>query len=175
MSIVVIFNSDNASGWKDEGSLPYMRRELSRLIDGLTWRHKFQLIVTRGGGHRQLPTPEGERDLQPARRDYKLAAHRWLKIIQPARRRGECDPRGAIDDAYDMDGGPPDVVYFIIDGPIDKLTIDTVERVNKNIAQVPIHVIALRKNSSERLLQKIAEMTGGSYKHIPEAVLQRRY
>ena len=85
--------------------------------------------------------------------------------------RGDTLPVPAIQIAFSFTP-PPDAIYFMTDGRFspdrEKEMIASIRRLMRRTGIRPtIHTISFVDKDAERLLRRIARMTGGSYTHVP--------
>ena len=77
------------------------------------------------------------------------------------------DPVPALRAAFNVPGGPPDLIYFMTDGQFDRSVVNRIRQWNKS-GRVKVNTIAFlwRDPASERLLKQIAKESGGRYKFV---------
>lgn len=63
----------------------------------------------------------------------------------------------------------PDAIYFMTDGEFERAYVREIARLNEQY-HIPIHCITFVSNKGERLMQRIAEDSGGTYTHVPGPV-----
>jgi hypothetical protein len=60
----------------------------------------------------------------------------------------------------------PDAIYFMTDGEFERNYVREIARLNEQY-HVPIHCITFVSRKGERLMERIAEDSGGTYTHVP--------
>ncbi|MEZ6090118.1 MAG: hypothetical protein R3C05_19240 [Pirellulaceae bacterium] len=89
-----------------------------------------------------------------------------VQFLQQTGSFGGTDPTPAFRDAFEL-SPPPDIIYFMTDGLFDPSVVGEVARLNTKRPKVQVHAISFIDNSSESLMRRIAEDSGGTYTHVP--------
>lgn len=87
---------------------------------------------------------------------------RWLNEIDPT---GGTEPVPAFQRAFALEHRP-DVIFFLTDGQIPDKTADIVAEMNRRGARVVVNTIAFGDPTSQDLLQRIADESGGTYRFV---------
>ncbi len=134
-----------------------LKAELDRSIRGLLEASRFNVVFFSTGS-----VAMGDR------RDWMNATDpnkKWAReMIQKIRADGATEPLPAFKLVFTL-RPRPDAIYFMTDGEFDEANIAEIARLNAEY-RIPIHCISLISREGEPLLKKIADQSGGSYKHF---------
>jgi len=137
-----------------------LRSELTRSIDGLLEHSSFAVIFYSGASRILGGRPRWMR----ASQRYKTLADREIRAISEG---GGTNPLPAFEIVFSL-RPRPDAIYFMTDGLFPSSVAAYVAQMNETGGRrTPIHCISFVSRESERLLQSIAEQSGGTYTHIP--------
>ncbi len=132
-----------------------VKLELFKTISQMTEEQKFFVIFFADDA---LPMPA--RNLVPPRRRTRNLCMEWIGGIRTF---GNTEPQNAVVMALKL---KPDIIYFLTDGNFDRDTVKSAKR--HNPTKIPIHTIGFGDNTGEVRMKEIAELTGGTYRFIPE-------
>lgn len=132
-----------------------VKLELFKTISQMTEEQKFFVIFF---AEDALPMPA--RNLVSATPENQKLAMEWIGGIRTF---GNTEPQNAVVMALKL---KPDVIYFLTDGNFDRDTVKSAKR--HNPTKIPIHTIGFGDNTGEVRMKEIAELTGGTYRFIPE-------
>ncbi len=154
---------------------PYVRAELVRSVGQLIPRQSYTVIFFADGKPDEL-TVNGRSELHNATDANKAETRKWAEERIPQSFKGSTDPRQALERAFRVPGGPPQLIYLLTDGMFPNETLDTLRRLNPG-KKVHINTIMFkdRPPEAEKLLQQIASESGGVYKFISEEALGTEY
>ena len=152
------------SGSMADKRLAALQRELTRSIDGLL-EHSSFAVVFYSNTARILG---GRMNWMRANQRHKTLADREIRAVAAG---GGTDPTTAFEIVFNM-RPRPDAIYFMTDGEFPRSVAAVVAQLNESGGQrTPVHCISFIERTSEQLLRSIAEQSGGTYTHIPEAGL----
>ena len=140
--------------------LASLQRELTRSIDGLPEHSSFS-VVFYSSTSRILG---GRIRWMRANQRNKTLADREIRALSEG---GGTNPTGAFKILFNL-RPRPDAIYFMTDGLFPASVAAVVAQLNETGGQrTPVHCISFVSRESERLLESIAEQSGGTYTHIP--------
>jgi len=148
----------------------YVQYELKEAIAGLESTDQFHVIFFTDRAFEL--SINGEVRLHEATTAAKSAAADWIDRQVGGSASGITDPREALERAFKVAGGPPDVIVFLTDGLFPAGTEQTIRRLNPG-RKVRIDTIALVNRDSEDQLKRIAVDNGGKYMFISESELKQ--
>ncbi len=147
----------DASGSMSGQKLEHVKAEILETISSLRGPQRFQLIFF---SSRATKFPhDGWR--HPKADQGKLVA-----FLDQTSAGGGTNPTPAFQQAFEL-SPPPDIIYFMTDGLFGYTVPDEVNKLNTKRPKVQIHAISFVDQSSESLMRKIAEDSGGTYNHVP--------
>mgnify|MGYP002624177924 FL=1 len=135
----------------------YLKEEILATMDGMRGHTRLQIILfntraTRYPEEEWFP-PRGERD----------AVKVWLDGLVAD---GDTYPTPAFVQAFEMKP-LPDAIFFMTDGRFDGRVVNQIMRLNKKSQRtVPVHTITFVDRSAATMMQKIADDSGGKYRHV---------
>jgi hypothetical protein len=140
----------------------YVRAELKKSITALQSTQSFHLVFFPG----KPPLQSKPGKLVHATPHNTQEAVKFLDTMGLGLGKGS-DPLPALQAAFNVPGGPPDLIYFMTDGQFDRSVVDKLRQWNKE-GRVKINTIAYLyfDPASERLLKQIAHESGGRYKFV---------
>ena len=135
----------------------YLKDEILATLDGMRGHTRLQIIFF---NTRALPYPKPDWLAPRAERD---AVKVWLDGLVAD---GDTYPTPAFVEAFSLEP-LPDAIFFMTDGQFDARAVNQILRLN-TVAQrmVPIHTITFVDRSAEPMMRKIAEDSGGKYRHV---------
>ena len=138
----------------------YLKEEILATIDGMRGHTRIQIIFF---NTRALPYPKP--DWLPPRSE-RDAVQVWLDGLVAD---GDTYPSPAFVEAFSLEP-LPDAIFFMTDGRFDARAVNQILRLN-TVAQrkVPIHTITFVERGAEPMMRKIAEDSGGKYRHVDGA------
>jgi len=149
------------SGSMSGKKLAALQHELTRSIDGLL-EHSSFAVVFYSSTSRILG---GKMRWMRAIQRSKTLADREIRALSEG---GGTNPSTAFEIVFSL-RPRPDAIYFMTDGLFPSAVAAYVAQLNESDGQrTPIHCISFVSRESERLLESIAEQSGGTYTHIPE-------
>ncbi|MCG3181050.1 MAG: hypothetical protein BIFFINMI_03418 [Phycisphaerae bacterium] len=150
-----------------DATFAYAQVEAIRSIDALPPDTQFQAISFRDGKPDEL-TVAGKAGLHLATTEAKAGARDWIGNLGGMEPSGANDPRPALERAFKVAGGPPEVIYLLTNRQIPEETLDAIDKLNPGHA-VRINTIAFGNDVGGNLLKRIAERNGGAYRIVREA------
>jgi len=152
----------DTSGSMAQGRIAALKGALSNSIMALVDHSRF--AVVRYSENAELL---GEGWSQGNASGKSIALSRVLSL-QAA---GGTEPIGAFEIAFSLTP-PPDAIYFMTDGQfapdVENRIVSSIQRLMRRAGVRPtIHTISFVDKNSEKLLRRIARMTGGTYTHVP--------
>jgi Mg-chelatase subunit ChlD len=129
--------------------------ELRKTLEALKPSQKFYIVFFSDGA---VPMPAA--GLLSATSDNVAQASQW---VQQAQCGGGTNPLPALLLALDL---KPDAIYLLTDGKFPGQVLLAVTQ-DPPGHRTPIYTIAFASKKAERLLQAIANETGGSYRFVP--------
>ena len=154
----IVYLIDRSGSMAD--TFDYVRNELMSSIAGLVPEQSYHVIFFSRGRPEENPA----RKLIPANEANKKQTYVFLENI---RAEGMTDPRQAVRRAFQVSGGPPELIYLLTDGEFDKAVLNEIRRMNAK-GRTKINTIAFVYKVGEKLLRQIAKENGGRYKHVSE-------
>lgn len=138
----------------------YLKTEILATLDGMRGHTRLQIIFF---NTRALPYPKPDWLAPRAERD---AVQVWLDGLVAD---GDTYPTPAFVEAFSLEP-LPDAIFFMTDGRFDARAVNQIQRLNR-VAQrvVPIHTITFVDRGAEPMMRKIAEDSGGKYRHVDGA------
>ena len=138
----------------------YVKAELRKSINALQARQSFHVIFF------SFEKPVA---MKPKRLVYATTENkkRAFAFIDSAVSEGQTKPARALEAAFKVRGGPPELIYFMTDGEFDKDVVARIRVWNKD-KKVKINTIAFLYPSGEALLKQIAKENGGRYKFVSQ-------
>ncbi len=171
----------------------FVKRELKRSLEALQPSQSFHLIFSGGAepevnSHRNVdeeeevpfaqivfaswnprvksprtvPVVDPRRKLVHATQHFKKKAFAFIDTLVAE---GGTDPVPALDAAFKVAGGPPELIYLMTDGNFDAAAAEAISKWNKE-RNVKINTIAVLYQFDKELLEKIAKESGGRYKFV---------
>lgn len=156
-----VYVLDRSGSMQD--TFPLLETELRRAIGSLRDTQRFNVIWFSEG-----PAESISPNMMPANTENKLRTFESVHRTSPA---GRTQPLDALRQGLAM---KPDVLYLLSDGDFGPRNDDVIKLVRDARAAgstTTIHTILLRYETvpeSEQALRRIAELTGGTYKHVSE-------
>ncbi|MEX1041421.1 MAG: VWA domain-containing protein [Pirellulaceae bacterium] len=145
------------SGSMSGPRMDFLKQEVIEAIDSMSRETRFQILFFNTGA-RQFPEP-GWRS--PTRDREKVV--NWLRQVNSG---GGTDPLPAFEAAFKF-SPPPDAVFFMTDGLFDAGSVDLIRNLNvKNGGRTKIHTISFIDQSAEAIMRRIANDSGGKYRHV---------
>ncbi len=147
----------DCSGSMEGPPLKFLKEEVLETINSMPTQARFQLIFF---SSRAIPYPQpGWR--HPRRDQIELA--NWLQGVQAG---GGTYPTPAFELAFRLNP-PPDVIFFMTDGLFAERVVDEIAKLNRQGGRgAQIHTISFMDTSSESLMRRIANDSGGRYRHV---------
>ena len=138
----------------------YLKNEILSTLDGMRSHTRVQMVLF---NTHALPYPRSEW-LHPRDDRHEIAV--WLGSLVAD---GDTNPTPAFAKAFELEP-LPDAIFFMTDGQFDPRVVNQILRLN-TVAQrsVPVHTITFVDRSSEAMMRKIAEDSGGKYRHVDGA------
>ena len=145
------------SGSMEGPKLTFVKEEILETLTTMGGRGRFQLIFF---NTRELPYRQpGWR--HPRRDRADVAA--WLQSVNAG---GGTYPTPAFRVAFAL-SPRPDAIFFMTDGLFPENVVDEVADLNRRGGKrVQIHTISFMDTSAEALMRKIANDSGGRYRHV---------
>ncbi|MCG3178786.1 MAG: hypothetical protein BIFFINMI_01115 [Phycisphaerae bacterium] len=162
----IVYVVDKSGSMLMNASFAYVQQELLRSIRDLQPVQQFQVIFFADGQPDELKI-EAKAMLQFANTSAKLEAKKWIESRVAGSRIGKSDPQKSLEKAFQIPGGPPELIYILTDGLFPQETLNTISQLNPK-REVKINTIGFRERSGEKLLKEIANQNGGTYKFISE-------
>ena len=150
--LIIADASDSMAGPK----LEYVKAEILKTLGDLQPGSKFYVIFF---ATTAVPMP-GNR--WASGRTQALKAATWIRSIQTM---GGTEPLPAFELAFRMEP-KPDTIFFMTDGLFSANVPSEVAKLNSGRKKVTIHAISFIERSAEPLLRRIAEQSGGQYRHV---------
>lgn len=150
----------DVSGSMRGEKLVMLKRELRESIEALPENGQFIVVFFESEA---VPLLKRERwtDATPKNKKEALAA------IEQIDARGGTNPMPAFLISMQKVNPKPDAIYFMTDGLFEDSVADRVIAMNRGGARkIPIHCLSLVDRSSEPLMRRICEDSGGTYHHI---------
>lgn len=135
-----------------------VKLELSDAIDQMSEKQRFFVIFFNTYA---VPMPANQ--LLPATPPMKQAFANWVADIGP---QGGTNPEAAMLMALKL---RPQAIYFLTDGLFNGTQVVRVTAANQT--RIPIHTICFGDKSGEKLMEAIAESSGGTYRFIPDGII----
>lgn len=146
------------------------RAELIRSVNGLTEDQYFYVFLFGSTTFQMFDQEEERPQMIRATRDNKERLEKWLR--GSAYKGGNTDPRGALRSSLKMN---PSAIFMLSDGEFNgaKKNLssnlflgnrDAFSIVKANLSTSPIHAIAFEDKRSCANMQRLADMTNGSYR-----------
>ncbi|MDD4890195.1 MAG: VWA domain-containing protein [Phycisphaerae bacterium] len=149
----------------------FVKAELIRAISRLGPKQEFHVIFFDDGRPLEL-TVGGRTGLQRAAGANRAAAVEWIRPITAGSHGGGTDPRQALERAMKLQGGPPDLVFFLTDGLFPEDSVTLLAKLNKD-KKVRVNTISFVRDEGDALLRKIAEQNRGTFRFVKEEELER--
>jgi hypothetical protein len=148
----------DVSGSMDGQKLDRLKKELSTAIGSFSDRASFVILPF-------------ESSFKPLGKDVKLVQgtagnkKAALEAIKTLRAGGGTEPMPALQAALSLKPRP-DVIFFMTDGLFDAGVVEQLTAEIKTGEPVKIYCITFIDRSSESIMRRIVQATGGEYKHI---------
>lgn len=149
---IIADRSGSMSGKKVE----FVKEEILETLSTMKSGMRIQLVFFHS---RAQPFPRT--DWLHPRRD-RPDIEQWLAGISGS---GGTDPTPAFAFAFQLDPRP-DLIFFMTDGQFGSHVVQDVARRNSAGRRAVIHTISFVDRSAEKMLREIAEMSGGTYRHV---------
>ena len=153
---------DRSGSMSQSGKMSVAKRELAQSIQSLPDYAHFYVVLFSSG----IVEPSTQNGWTQARRTMVTRFIAWLNGSRDAEPTGGTQPRPAFVQIFSLDVRP-DVIYFLTDGEISNFTAEEVAQMNGNGRRVVINTIAFGDPTSQDLLKRIAEQSGGVYRFVP--------
>jgi len=158
----VVFLVDRSASMTD--AIEWLKVELKLAVRGLSETNICRVLFFSSGP--PIVVPSFERP--------ESGCSAWVKeticqFIDGAVAHGETDPTKAIEYAFAIG---PDVIYLLTDGEFDRAVVDLAKRLNPE-KKVKVHTIGYLYKTGEEILKQIAADSGGTYKFVSEADLEK--
>ncbi|MCG3179487.1 MAG: hypothetical protein BIFFINMI_01822 [Phycisphaerae bacterium] len=144
---------------------PQLQAELARSIRALTPTQRFHVILWSEGDPAELHFGSSGPTMQPANAVARDAAARWIDRQPVHTLLSAHDPAPAVRRAFAVDGGPPDVIYFLTDAHIPPDLVALFDELNTP-RRVRVNTIAFQGRWGEELLRRIASASGGQHRYV---------
>lgn len=137
--------------------IEFLKREIIETLTNMSPHARAQLVLF---NTRALPYPKRQW-LQPHKE--KLAVEGWLRNVAA---HGDTYPTPAFMQAFLLEP-LPDAIFFMTDGQFDPRVVLQIRKLNSRVQQpVPIHTITFMDRSAAGMMAKIADESGGTYRHV---------
>ncbi len=150
----------------------YVKAELKLSISRLTDKQWFAVLLFADdfSPTDKFLLPLNKAGWVQATDDNKRQAAEWIDKRTYGSDGGRTDPRKALERAFNLAGGKPQLVYLLTDGmfTFPEPTVELLDRLNPD-RKVKINTILFKDRSAEKLMQGIASRTGGQYRLVGEA------
>ena len=147
----------DCSGSMKGGKIDFVKSEVLRTIGGLSGGTRFQICFFNS---RELPFPqEGWR--RPV--EEIGALRNWVNQVIQAN--GGTEPAGAFRFAFAL-RPRPDAIFFMTDGKFGADVVGVISGLNAEGRTVPVHTITFVDRSAEAMMRRIAQESGGRYRHV---------
>ncbi|MBI3467255.1 MAG: VWA domain-containing protein, partial [Planctomycetes bacterium] len=133
-------------------------QELLDSVNRLEPNQSFFVVFFADGPYPQFHPDTGSR-LIPSTPKNRRRLREWVAGIGPM---GGTEPLQSLLLALSL---KPDAIYFLTDGQFSPLVADEVRL--QNSARIPIHTVAFLDPAGERLLEQIAQESGGAHRFVP--------
>ena len=148
--------ADRSGSMAEANKLDYVKREILATLGALKPGSRFFVVFY-----------NHEAETAPGRR--WLSGKPGLQAIAPWTQslvgEGGTDPLPAFREAFAL-SPRPDTIFFLSDGLFEPNVPDEVARLNVGRPKSIIHAISFVDRSSESLMRRIAEQSGGKYRHV---------
>jgi hypothetical protein len=134
-------------------------RELVRSVDALPDFTHFHVVLFSTG----TAAPPRQRGWVRAGNAAARHLESWLNSLAPT---GGTMPAQAFHEVFALDQRP-EVIFFMTDGEIPQDTPEIVAGLNERGQRVVINTVAFGDPAGQAALKRIAEQSGGVYRHIP--------
>jgi hypothetical protein len=148
----------DVSGSMEGEKIAYLRDQLATSINGIIDTGSYFVVAFSTD---VMPLHPAIRWMDASTKNKRESG----ALINRLRAGGGTEPGGAFQMVFGM-RPKPDAIYFMTDGQFDAGVAETIARVNKGAARVPVHCISLIDDSSADLMRRIARDSGGTYTHI---------
>jgi hypothetical protein len=147
----------DCSGSMRGPKLEHVKEEIRETLSGMGSQARFQLVFFHS---RENPFPQpGWRNPRRDRRDLET----WLAAVEAG---GGTYPTPAFRIALSL-SPRPDAIFFMTDGQFDPGVVEEVAALNHDgQRRVKINTISFIDRSAEAQMRKIAEDSGGEYRHV---------
>ena len=136
-----------------------LKKEILATLDDMRSHTRVQMVLF---NTRALAYPKSEW-LHP--RDERDEMEVWLNGLVAD---GDTYPTPAFVEAFSLEP-LPDAIFFMTDGQFDPRVVKQILRLNTTAQRVvPVHTITFVDRSAELMMRKIAEDSGGKYRHVNE-------
>lgn len=145
------------SGSMQGPKMEYVKEEILETLSGMRRTGRAQIVFFNSAAQ-----PYPKRDwLHPAKE--RTAIDAWLRTVGAG---GGTYPTPAFQHAMTL-RPPPDGIFFMTDGQFDAGCVEQIRRLNtRGQRLVPIYAITFLNRSGEAIMKKIAEDSGGTYRHV---------
>jgi hypothetical protein len=165
----IVYVIDRSGSMSDPELFDTMKAELMKSIAGLDPRQQYFHVIFFSSGQ---PVENPPRRLVPATPEFKQVTYDFLSGILPE---GATNPSPALMRAFQVQGGPPELIYVLTDGDFDETILYDLRKWNPK-KRTKINTIAFAYKTGEDLLKKIAEENGGRYRFVSmDEILQRTF
>ena len=153
--------------------------ELLASIDELNEEQWFYVLLFSNATRAMYDMPLAQVGMVPANSVQKERLAQWLRSVNPT---GGTDPREALASAIAL---RPDAIFLLSDGEfrgspgqnfgnrmaaIAQISTQTINLVAAtNVNKTPIHTIAFVDPIGQAAMQRLAEISGGTYRFVPNA------
>jgi hypothetical protein len=150
---------DRSGSMDSGGRLEAAKAELISSLKKLPDFVKFYVVFYSSN----IYIPASQKGWNTARRG---TINRMAKEIRLVTASGGTVPMPAFRDAFELTP-PPDSIFFLTDGQISGFSMEALQNLIPANNQVVINTIAFGNAASQKLLQEIAQSTGGEYRFVP--------
>jgi len=155
-------------------TFPYVQAELVRSINELNPTQRFHVIFFFDVKPMELRIAD-KTQLHPVSPENNKAAKMWVEDIMGSPPM-PTDARPALERAFKVAGGPPEVIFLLTDGLLPEETVKRVADLNAG-RKVRVHTILFvdRMPEAEKLLRVITRENGGKFRFVDEDELGGDY
>lgn len=155
----------DVSGSMDDERLAALKRELQSSIDELSSGSSFSIILF--SSESRMLTGDGWVDSGPKAREQVRTLLRGVTAM------GGTEPLPGFALLFAL-RPRPDAVYFMTDGEFgrgqeDDIATKVAQLSRSGPRPVPVHCITLVQTEGAKIMQLLAKVTGGKYRHVPGA------
>lgn len=147
----------DCSGSMEGAPLEYLKEEVLEAVRSMSRESEFQIVFF----HSQA-VPYNQKGWRNPKRDLENVK-RWLNTIHA---QGGTMPASAFDEAFKL-LPPPDAIFFMTDGMFEPDVPARIKALNiGGSGKAKIHAISFLSKESEKDMRKIANDSGGTYRHV---------